>query len=118
MAGEVGSALSWVLREATTNVLRHSNATHCQLKVTRDDEHLFLLLTNDGVSGTPFVPRTGGNGIPGMRERMESVGGSVSAGLEEVWGLCADRNSTSRRRLVMTRSDDGPIRVFVAEDRR
>ncbi|WP_218133675.1 sensor histidine kinase [Lentzea fradiae] len=76
-AVEVGEAtaarLSLVLREACTNVLRHSNATWCMIDVAETDEEVRMTVTNDG-AGKPFVE---GNGIRGMGERLP--GGTVTA---------------------------------------
>lgn len=66
----------WVLREAVTNVVRHSGATHCTVVVTEtaieisDDGHGF------GADATP------GSGLAGLRERLADAGGTLSLSTE------------------------------------
>lgn len=74
----VANAVSWVVREATTNVLRHSAATRCQLTLTRLEGQIKMLVVNDGVPADRPVPGPAGNGIRGMRERVAALGGSLS----------------------------------------
>jgi two-component system sensor histidine kinase DesK len=64
--------LAWAVREGTTNVLKHSTATHCA--ITIDGGVLEML--NDGVPGPPPAP---GNGLRGLSERLATAGGSFSA---------------------------------------
>jgi len=69
---EVGNriVLAWALREAVTNVIRHSGARRCVVTLGPD----LLVVTDDG--GTPLGPE--GNGLRGLRERVAASGGSVS----------------------------------------
>ena len=39
LAEHQDSVLAWCLREAVTNVVKHSGATRCDVSVTRDDGH-------------------------------------------------------------------------------
>ena len=65
--------LAWAVREAVTNVVRHSGARLCQITLGQD--RLSVRDDGRGVSG-----RREGNGIGGLRERVEQQGGSVSLG--------------------------------------
>lgn len=67
------SVLSLVLREAITNILRHAGATRCRLEVAADDRRTLLRVEDDGRGG---IEREG-NGIRGMRERVEALGGRL-----------------------------------------
>jgi two-component system sensor histidine kinase DesK len=78
MDGILADAVSWVVREATTNVVRHSAATWCQLTLTRRDGRIQMRVANDGVPADRRVPGAAGNGVRGMRERMAALGGSLS----------------------------------------
>ncbi|MET4078479.1 two-component system sensor histidine kinase DesK [Janibacter sp. UYMM211] len=62
--------LAWALRELATNVVRHSGATGCVVTLGEDR----LVVVDDGRG-----PRSGreGNGLRGLRERVEPSGGSV-----------------------------------------
>ncbi len=63
--------LAWALREAVTNVVRHSGATRCIVALDEDS----LTVTDDGAG---LRGRREGNGIRGMRERVTGAGGTVA----------------------------------------
>lgn len=63
---------AWVVREAVTNVLRHSSAT--QVAIEWDAGRLSV--TNDGVTETEAA---GGSGLAGLRERLTPLGAELSA---------------------------------------
>ena len=65
--------LAWVLREAATNVVRHSGASHCAVDIGPST----LSVTDDGrgCSG-----RAEGNGLRGVRERVTAAGGALNVG--------------------------------------
>jgi two-component system sensor histidine kinase DesK len=65
--------MAWALREAVTNVVRHTNATTCTVRWTSDS----LLVSDDG-RGTGS--KNAGNGITGLRERVAHAGGDVTLG--------------------------------------
>ncbi|CAL9292601.1 sensor histidine kinase [Streptomyces sp. R02] len=75
------SALAWALREAVTNVVRHSGARRCTVDVVRrqtlDGPVLELSVEDDGTGGSSYVP---GNGLRGLGERLAAVGGTLDAG--------------------------------------
>ncbi|SMC57210.1 sensor histidine kinase [Lentzea albidocapillata] len=72
--GERATQLALALREACTNVLRHSHATWCMIDVAVADEEMRMTVTNDGTE----KPSGEGNGLRGLRERLAAVGGQVS----------------------------------------
>ncbi|MFM6851601.1 MAG: sensor histidine kinase [Terrabacter sp.] len=65
------TVLAWVLREATTNVVRHSDADACWVEL--DSDRLTVRDDGRGLGGRPE-----GNGIRGLRERVEAAGGHLS----------------------------------------
>ncbi|WP_282703282.1 sensor histidine kinase [Streptomyces sp. CC219B] len=77
---EVQSALGWVVREATTNVLRHGNAQRCAVCVRVEEDRVVLTVENDGVAGT--ASGSAGSGLAGLRERLAAVDGTLVAGPE------------------------------------
>lgn len=88
---ESESALAWALREAVTNVVRHSGAARCQVEVLRrqtlDGPVLELSVEDNGSGGSGAGP---GNGLTGLRERLEKVGGTLEArGLKHGFRLVA-----------------------------
>lgn len=72
----VQSALGWVVREATTNVLRHGDAQRCDITLTISDERTSLVVENDGVPEAAPEGRKG-SGLAGLRERLAAVGGTL-----------------------------------------
>ncbi|WP_329337410.1 sensor histidine kinase [Streptomyces sp. NBC_01352] len=78
---ESESALAWALREAVTNVVRHSGARRCTVDLVRrqtlDGPVLELSVEDDGTGGSGTVP---GNGLTGLTERLAKAGGSLEAG--------------------------------------
>ncbi|MFE9994277.1 sensor histidine kinase [Streptomyces avermitilis] len=78
---ESESALAWALREAVTNVVRHSGARRCVVELvhrqTLDGPVLELSVEDDGSGGSGSTP---GNGLTGLTERLEKAGGSLDAG--------------------------------------
>ena len=71
------TVLALALREAVTNIVRHAHATTCTLRfVSPSDTTLRrLIIEDDGHAPTP--PREG-NGLRGMRARIESIGGKLA----------------------------------------
>ena len=63
------------VQELATNALRHGNATRLTVSVVNDEEGLRVSAADDG-RGTPTVRL--GNGLTGMRERFDELGGSVA----------------------------------------
>ncbi|MGH4034619.1 sensor histidine kinase [Actinomycetota bacterium Odt1-20B] len=81
---EEEAALAWALREAVTNVVRHSGARRCTVTLgaheTLGGPVLQLTVTDDGTGpgGAPGGAATGsgnGNGLTGLTERLAAVGG-------------------------------------------
>ncbi|GAA1162563.1 sensor histidine kinase [Ornithinicoccus hortensis] len=68
--------LAWVVREATTNVLRHSGASTCRVLVDRPAGGARVTVADDG-HGTPGG-LANGTGLVGLRERLAGRGGTVT----------------------------------------
>ncbi|MEV0440994.1 histidine kinase [Streptomyces spectabilis] len=71
----VQSALGWVVREGTTNVLRHGDAQHCSITVSVTEGRTTLTIENDGVPEARAA--AGGTGLNGLRERLAAVDGTL-----------------------------------------
>lgn len=65
----------WVLREAVTNVIRHARASRCTIELTETG----LVVTDDGV-GLTAASADPGNGLRGVRERLDGTGGRLELG--------------------------------------
>ncbi|MEV2214681.1 histidine kinase [Streptomyces sp. NPDC050997] len=99
--------LGWVVREAVTNVVRHSGADRCEITVAGAAERVRLTVTDDGTGadasastaawdsdpgaaagpasggawvGAGFREGLGGTGLKGLTERLAAAGGSLTAG--------------------------------------
>lgn len=72
---EEETVLCLAVREAVTNIVRHAKATHCRIRFTTSaDGYQSLLIADDGAH--PNLQE--GNGLRGMRERVQSLGGRLS----------------------------------------
>ncbi|MEU5433913.1 sensor histidine kinase [Streptomyces sp. NPDC020719] len=84
-------ALAWVVREATTNVVRHSGAKKCAITLdvrqTLDGRFVELRIADDGRGG-PGAP-VPGNGLTGLAERLAKAGGTVEAASAKGFTLIA-----------------------------
>src|SRR5689334_14989685 len=83
------AVLAWCLREAVTNVIRHSRARHCRLRLTERLGEVSLEVTDDGrgFSGPAkdsakdsAKAAATGSGLRGISERLSAVGGHLSLG--------------------------------------
>ncbi|BDZ55310.1 hypothetical protein GCM10025870_23830 [Agromyces marinus] len=94
----VRGALGAVVREATTNILRHAEASEVRIEVESGADGASLVIVNDGVrvegareagagagAGSGRVP---GSGLAGLRERLAAVGGRLDT---RVAGRSGDR---------------------------
>ncbi len=73
LANDIESALALSLREAVTNIVRHAAADRVEVELQADARSLALSISDDG-RGTTIKP---GNGLTGMRERIEHLGGRL-----------------------------------------
>ncbi|MEO8742536.1 MAG: sensor histidine kinase [Lysobacteraceae bacterium] len=67
------SCLALALREAVTNIQRHAAATAAHAELVADENHAQLIVRDDGRG----VVDAHGNGLKGMRERVEGLGGTL-----------------------------------------
>jgi two-component system, NarL family, sensor histidine kinase DesK len=112
------AALAWCLREAVTNVVRHSGAQNCFISLIQGKAALSLEVRDDGAGMSQAAangagPAGAGTGLHGMSERLQAVGGqlevrpgdrgfrlvaTVPAGTAEP----ADPAATARRDVTVT----------------
>jgi two-component system, NarL family, sensor histidine kinase DesK len=67
------NVLCLALREAVTNIVRHAHATDCRVSLLEKDGSIYFTIEDNGRGG---VIREG-NGLRGMRERLQSVAGTM-----------------------------------------
>lgn len=80
---DVQAALGWVVREGTTNIIRHSDATACTIELHLQDSPgapraVTLTMDNDRVHTRDAG--SGGSGLAGLGERLAALGGSITTG--------------------------------------
>ncbi|MBZ5678703.1 MAG: sensor histidine kinase [Acidobacteriia bacterium] len=80
------SVLSLAVREAVTNVVRHAQARTCEFRIEQQNGSCRLEIHDDGRGGSTLE----GNGLRGMRERVEMLGGTL------------DRDTAAGTRLIIT----------------
>ena len=71
----VEAVLAWTVREGVTNVMRHSHAKRCAIRISNQDGRATVEVVDDGRGGTPQE----GSGLHGLRERVLERGGTLTA---------------------------------------
>jgi two-component system, NarL family, sensor histidine kinase DesK len=69
--------IAWVVREGVTNVIRHSRAQHCLIRITTTDGYIRADISNDGYPRKEASSVEWGNGLSGLAERVASEGGKL-----------------------------------------
>lgn len=93
----VESVLAMSVREAATNIQRHARARHAHASFGLEDGEAVLRIDDDGRGGA-IVP---GNGLSGMRERVEGLCGRLRVGAGE------ERGTRLEVRVPLAANDDG-----------
>ena len=79
---ETSAVLAWTVREGVTNVIRHSHAQHCLIRLTQENGRACAEVINDGDVLPHAESATGqGFGLAGLRERVSALGGHLEVGL-------------------------------------
>ncbi len=81
--GQPFSVLAMCLREAVTNVVRHSGASRCTVRVWREGAYVHLLVADNGrglrrASAVTDRAEPSGSGLQSMRARVEAIQGSFA----------------------------------------
>lgn len=69
------NVLAMCLKEAVTNVVRHSEASTCRIGLIQSPTEFVMRICDDGVGWMGRETAAVGNGLRGMRERLEFVNG-------------------------------------------
>jgi two-component system sensor histidine kinase DesK len=70
---------AWTIREAVTNIVRHSKATHAEVRLGPASVEIL----DDGVGAGTGAGFGGGQGLTGLRRRAEALGGRLVAGCRD-----------------------------------
>lgn len=106
--GAAQRLLALVVREATTNILRHAQPRRACLELAQTGSAVRLKVSNDGAGGHP-APPTGaaggehsGTGLAGLAERLAAAGGELS------WGHDGDRFTVRASMPLVTATPPAP----------
>ncbi|SDQ83636.1 sensor histidine kinase [Pseudoxanthomonas sp. CF125] len=86
LSAEQETVLALAVREAVTNIQRHARAAGASVSLRSADQQVSLRIQDDGRGGA-IVP---GNGLCGMRERIESLGGRLRVDAAPGQGTCVE----------------------------
>jgi signal transduction histidine kinase len=67
-------AAYYVVAEALTNAAKHSHADEATVRACVEDDHLHLIIGDNGIGGAAVGP---GSGLIGLRDRVEALGGHL-----------------------------------------
>ena len=105
LPADVDAVLAWAVREGTTNVIRHSHARHCEIRIRADDASAALEIDDDGARERGARPR---------RQRARGPARARAARARHARG-----GRPARGRLPAARhrpAGRAMIRVLIAED--
>ncbi|MVP01901.1 sensor histidine kinase [Paenibacillus lutrae] len=71
------NVISMCLKEAVTNIVKHSRASSCTVEIEPSHTELIVRVRDNGVGISTPIDYSRGNGIRGMKERLEFVNGSL-----------------------------------------
>ena len=86
LPSDVDALLGWVVREGVTNVIRHSRAGHCLIRITCTNQHARVEVSNDGYPHENSGAHQSGTGLSGLAERIAKRGGQMEAGPQSTVG--------------------------------
>ena len=84
-SARVEAVLAWTVREGVTNVLRHSQAQCCTIRLLQSREAVRVEIIDDGAGGASWQP---GSGLTGLGERVADSGGQLEANTLPQGGFC------------------------------
>jgi two-component system sensor histidine kinase DesK len=84
LSPDIEAVLAWVVREGVTNVIRHSHAKHCLIKIVFTGEYVRAEVSNDGYPREKSSTIRTGTGLSGLTERVTKMGGNIEAGPQSI----------------------------------
>lgn len=83
----IGAAAYRIVQEALTNAVKHAGPARIEVTISCTDDHVRVVVVDDGLgAAAPQVPG-GGRGIVGMTERAKVLGGQLIARPQESGGF-------------------------------
>jgi two-component system, NarL family, sensor histidine kinase DesK len=86
LASSQVNVLCLALREAVTNIVRHAHATVCHVALLEKDRTIYFTIEDNGRGGQLRE----GNGLRGMRERLQSIAGALQLTSSANRGTCLE----------------------------
>jgi two-component system, NarL family, sensor histidine kinase DesK len=77
---DLDALIAWGVREGVTNVIRHSRAEHCDIRISRRGHLIELAVADDGLGADPANGSAPGHGLVGLAERVAAHHGVLRAG--------------------------------------
>ncbi|RKQ33512.1 sensor histidine kinase [Oceanobacillus halophilus] len=74
----VENVLSMCLKEAVTNIVKHSKATACHISIMQSSSEVVIKVQDNGIGICNESDYLKGNGLRGMRERLEFLNGNLN----------------------------------------
>ncbi len=71
----LGKALGLIIREAVTNIVRHSKADRARIRIAADGDELHLTVSDNGIGRDDDAAQ--GAGLAGVRKRIAALGGQL-----------------------------------------
>lgn len=96
----IDTVIAWTIREGVTNVIRHSRARYCIIKISTTDSQVWAEVLNDGCQEPDLTSLTNGNGLSGLTERVAGAGGHLEAG-----PMLSDKTQCFRLRVEFPTGD-------------
>jgi signal transduction histidine kinase len=87
----VDAAAYRIMQEALTNARKHAGPARASVHLTYTEDGIVMRIDDDGAGpAAPANGDSGGNGLPGMRERAAALGGTLTAGPRPGGGFRVD----------------------------
>ena len=85
---QTNAVLAWTVREGATNIIRHSQAQHCKIRVHQTGGETYVEISDDGIGASPSSSKDSNeaygspvaSGLSGLAERVAASGGTFEAG--------------------------------------
>ncbi len=75
----IGAAAYRIVQESLTNAVKHAGPARIDVTISCDDDELVVTVADDGRGAAAQVPANGGRGLVGMHERVNVLGGELTA---------------------------------------
>lgn len=73
----IENILSMCMKEAVTNIVKHSKASFCQIKIEQSSNEVSITIKDDGIGINEDTDLGKGSGLLGIKERLEFVNGTL-----------------------------------------